>query len=166
MRAIVAVDENWAIGKDNQLLFHIKEDLKRFKNLTTGHAVIMGRKTFESLPGKKPLINRINFILTRNKDYKVDGAFVINSYEDFLYKYCNIVDSKDIYIIGGSEIYNLFMDSIDEVYLTKIYKSVEGADAFFPNLEILNNWEIRGESDIFKDENGIEYQFMLYHKMN
>lgn len=163
MKAIVAVDENWAIGKDNQLLFHIKEDLKQFKTLTMDKAIVMGRKTFESLPGKKPLKGRDNYILTRDTNYSVEGATVVNSYSEFLTQYANKYPPSEIFVIGGSEIYKLFFDSIDEVYLTKIHSSVEGADTFFPNLDELDKWELMSHTDIYKDENGLEYQFMVYH---
>ena len=162
MRAIVAVDKNWAIGKNNELLFHIKEDLKRFKSLTIGKAVVMGRKTFESLPGKKPLQGRDNFILTRDENYHVDGAIVVHSYYEFLSKYASEYLPCDIYVIGGSEIYKLFLDSIDEIYVTKVNKIVEDADKFFPNLDELYNWEVFADTDVFTDDSGIDYKYVIY----
>lgn len=164
MRAIVAVDENWAIGKDNNLLFHIKEDLQRFKTLTIGRAVVMGRKTFESLPDRKPLEGRDNYILTRDENYFVEGAIVVNSYSDFLSNYANKYPSDNICIIGGSEIYKLFLNDVNNVYLTKVHKSVEGADAFFPNLNEMEEWEIADRSEVYKSKHGIEYEFILYKK--
>lgn len=166
MRAIVAVDENWAIGKDNQLLFHIKDDLQRFKTLTMGRAVVMGRKTFESLPDKKPLPGRDNYILSRDKNYSVEGAIVINSYAEFLSKHAHKYQPSNIYIIGGAEIYRLFFNCIDEIYLTKIHKAVKDADTFFPNLDVLDNWELESHTDVYKDKHGLEYEFMLYKNKN
>lgn len=163
MRAIVAVDEKWAIGKNNDLLFHIKDDLKRFKSLTIGKAVVMGRKTFESLPGKKPLPGRDNYILTRDENYHVDGAVVVHSYHEFLSKYAPEYLSCDIYVIGGAEIYRLFLDSVDEIYVTKVHKIVDDADRHFPNLDELEDWELLSHTDIYKDEDGTEYEFILYH---
>jgi len=164
MKAIVAIDENWAIGKDNKLLFHIKEDLQRFKTLTIGRAVVMGRKTFESLPDHKPLEGRDNYILTRDENYFVEGATVVHSYTDFLSNYADKYLPTNICIIGGAEIYKLFFNYIDEVYLTKIYKSVDDADTFFPNLDKLNDWEMVESSDALKDKHGILYRFILYRR--
>lgn len=164
MNAIVAVDKKWAIGKDNELLFHIKEDLKRFKELTTDKAVIMGRKTFESLPNKKPLPNRDNYILSRDNNYNVEGAVVIHSVEDFLNNYAHKYLTNNIFIIGGSEIYKLFFYLIDDIYVTKIHKEIPDANKFFINLDLLDNYKITDKSNLFIDENGLNYEFILYTK--
>ena len=164
MKAIVAVDNNWAIGKGQDLLFHIKEDLKRFKNMTTGKVVVMGRKTFDSLPNRRPLPNRTNIVLTKNIFYNIPGAEVLHSVHEFLYMYPKKYNEEDIFIIGGSKIYNEFMDYIDDVYVTKIYASVDGADKYFQNLDSNKKFEIVDESDIF-NENGLEYQFIHYKRI-
>ena len=126
---IAAAAENNVLGKDNQLIWHISEDLKRFKRLTQGHAVIMGRKTFESLP--KALPNRINIILTRNQSYKAKDAFVAHTPEAALEL---AGDDPVPFIIGGGEIYSLFLPLADAIELTRVHHAFEG-DAFFPEID-------------------------------
>lgn len=123
---IAAFDQERGLGKDNQLLFHLKEDLKRFRALTTGHTVVMGRKTFESLP--YPLPERRNVILTRNTRYKHSGCEVVTSPDDILAKYR--ADDR-IFIIGGAQIYEQFLPYATDLYLTQVFRKFE-ADAFFP----------------------------------
>ena len=131
---IAAVDKNNAIGKDNKLLFHIKEDLLFFKETTINHTIIMGRKTFEALPGVLPL--RKHIILTRDKNYKVNNPQV--KIESSLKSVLEDLKDKDeeVFIIGGGEIFEQVMESglVDKIYLTKINKSVEDADTFFPQI--------------------------------
>ena len=131
---IAAVDKNNAIGKDNKLLFHIKEDLLFFKETTINHTIIMGRKTFEALPGVLPL--RKHIILTRDKSYKVNDPQV--KIESSLKSLLEDLKDKDeeVFIIGGGEIFEQVMESglVDKIYLTKINKSVEDADTFFPQI--------------------------------
>ena len=131
---IAAVDKNNAIGKDNKLLFHIKEDLLFFKETTINHTIIMGRKTFEALPGVLPL--RTHIILTRDKSYKVNDPQV--KIKSSLKSILEDLKNKDeeVFIIGGGEIFEQVMESglVDKIYLTKINKSVEDADTFFPQI--------------------------------
>ena len=131
---IAAVDKNNAIGKDNKLLFHIKEDLLFFKETTINHTIIMGRKTFESLPGVLPL--RKHIILTRDKNYKVNDPHV--KIKSSLKSILEDLKDKDeeVFIIGGGEIFEQVMESgiVDKIYLTKINKSAEDADTFFPQI--------------------------------
>ena len=131
---IAAVDKNNAIGKDNKLLFHIKEDLLFFKETTINHTIIMGRKTFEALPGVLPL--RKHIILTRDKSYKVNDPQV--KIKSSLKSILEDLKGKDeeVFIIGGGEIFEQVMESgiVDKIYLTKINKSVEDADTFFPQI--------------------------------
>ena len=125
---IAAAAKNDALGKDNDLIWHISEDLKRFKRLTSGHAIIMGRKTFESMP--KALPNRTNIVLTNKKDYQPEGAIVVHTIEDAL----NLVkDDTQPFIIGGGEIYRLFMPYCDRIELTRVHHNFE-ADVFFPKI--------------------------------
>ena len=123
---IAACSKNRAIGKDNKLLWHLPNDLKRFKRLTTGKTVVMGRKTFESIG--KPLPNRKNIILTNNKDLIIEGCEVITSISEL-----NLIE--DIVIIGGEQIYKLFIDLADIIELTLIDKYFDG-DAFFPEIDL------------------------------
>lgn len=133
MKAIAATDKFWGIGKDNQLLFHIPEDLKFFKQQTEGKVVLMGRKTFESLPGGNPLPNRINVVLTNSGSFTTNGVslFMGNcvDVEPILSKY----DPDDIYVIGGGSIYKRFLHECDEIFITRYDKAYK-PDTFFPNL--------------------------------
>ena len=126
---IAATSTNNALGKDNQLVWHLPDDFKRFKTLTSGHFIIMGRKTFESFP--KPLPNRTHVIITRQKDYQVpDGCIVVPSLEKAI-AFCP--KDEEVYIIGGGEIYKQSIDIADKVELTRVHTSVE-ADTFFPEI--------------------------------
>ena len=164
MNAIVAVDNNWAIGKGQELLFHIEEDLKRFKEMTTGKVVVMGRKTFETLPHRRPLPNRTNIVLSKDIFYQRPGVNVVHFVHEVVYMCPKKYKEEDIFIIGGSKIYNEFLEYIDDVYVTKIYASVNDADKFFPNLDLNRDFEIINKSDIF-NENGLEYQFIHYKRI-
>lgn len=137
---IVAMDEKRGIGKDNGLLWHLPEDMKFFKNTTTDNIVVMGRKNYESIPEKyRPLPNRENVILTRNKDYKAEGCLVFHSFEEILDHYAD-EEEKTMFIIGGGEIYKLALekDIVDEMYITKVEKTYD-ADTFFPEIN-LRDW--------------------------
>ncbi len=155
---IVAAAQNNAIGKRNSLLWRMPEDLKFFKKTTTGHTVIMGRKTFESVG--KPLPYRRNIIITRQKDYNVEGAEVVHSLEEAL-AICN--PKEENFIIGGAEIYSLAMDKVDRIYFTLIYAEFE-ADAFFPPI-LQDLWQLVSESyHNADDKNPYDYNFMIYEK--
>lgn len=132
---IVATAEKGVIGKDNQLIWHLPEDLKMFRRLTTGHVIIMGRKTFESIG--KPLPNRTSIIISRNTDYLVDGCIVVGSLEEAIEK-AKEIETEEAFIIGGAQIYALALDMADTVYLTQVHHNFEG-DAFFPVLDT-NIW--------------------------
>jgi len=141
---IAAIGKNRELGKDNKLLWNIPEDFKRFKELTTGHVVIMGRKTYESLPEKfRPLPNRVNVVITRNVNYKTKGIIVYSSLEEALKNLeskiqnseLSILNSKfkdEVFIIGGASIYAQGIKYADKLYLTLIDKTYSDADAFFP----------------------------------
>lgn len=135
---IVAVTENDAIGKDNELLFRLKEDLKNFKRLTSENVIIMGRKTYESIG--KPLKNRINIVISRNDNKDEENLIWTHSLEEALKKAKEY--EKDIFIIGGGSVYKeaLEKDVIDKIYLTRIKKRVNDADTFFPRLDYFNKW--------------------------
>lgn len=132
---IVATAEKGVIGKDNQLIWHLPEDLKMFRRLTTGHVIIMGRKTFESIG--KPLPNRTSIIISRNIDYLVEGCIVVGSLEEAIEK-AKEIETEEAFIIGGAQIYALALDMADTVYLTQVHHNFEG-DAFFPVLDT-NIW--------------------------
>ena len=133
MNLIAAVDKNWAIGRNNKLLVSIPDDMKFFRETTTGKVVVMGRKTLESFPGKKPLKNRVNIVLTGDRSYQADGAVIVHDMEE-LHEELKKYPSEDIYVIGGESIYKQLLDECDVAHITKIDFAYE-ADAWFPNLD-------------------------------
>lgn len=159
MNLIVAVDRNWAIGKDNKLLVSIPDDMKFFRETTTGKVVVMGRKTLESFPNGKPLKNRVNIVLTRDPKYSVDGAVIVHSKEE-LDKELNKYESDDIYVIGGESIYRLLLDECDRAFVTYVDYSYD-ADTYFPNLDEKSEWKLAEESEeqTYYD---IEFYFRTY----
>jgi dihydrofolate reductase len=161
MKLIVNADKNWGIGKGNELLVHIPSDMKFFRETTTGHVVVMGRKTLESFPNKMPLPKRTNIVLTKNKDYNAHGAIVVGNKEELLEELAEY-DSDEIYIIGGESIYNLMLPYCDTAYVTKLDYTYD-ADTFFPNLDQMEDWEIVEESEeqTFFD---IEFTFRTYKR--
>lgn len=159
MNAIVAIDSNWGIGYEGKLLYHIKEDMSRFKARTKNTIVVMGRKTFESLPEQKPLKNRINIVLTRQDvTYDYDNVIVMHSVDEVL-NYCK---DKEAYCIGGAEIYKLFLPYIDKLYITKIKEKAPKADAYFPNIYNIPGWEKMYVTKTEEDENGVLYSFQVF----
>ncbi len=161
---IVAVSENGVIGKDNDLIWHLPNDMRFFKETTMGHHVIMGRKNFESIPHKyRPLPNRTNVVITRQSDYKAEGCMVVNSVEAALEVAKQNGDSEP-FIIGGGQIYKLALEAnmIDKVYLTKIHHSFEG-DTFFPELN--SDWEEINKIENKADEkHSYNYDFITLKK--
>ena len=138
MNLIAAVDKNWAIGRNNKLLVSIPDDMKFFRETTTGKVVVMGRKTLESFPGKKPLKNRVNIVLTGDRSYQADGAVIVHDMEE-LHEELKKYPSEDIYVIGGESIYKQLLDECDVAHITKIDFAYE-ADAWFPNLDEKEEW--------------------------
>lgn len=150
IRLIVAYDRNRGIGKDNQLVWKQSADLKRFKDITSGKTVVMGRKTFDSIG--KPLPNRNNIVLTRTK-FEIPGVNVITDIEQ--------ITDKEYFVIGGSEIYNLFLDRADEIYLTIIDCEID-ADCWFPKID-MDIWNIQNQEFYKKDEkNQHDYTFIKF----
>lgn len=159
MKIIVAVDLNWGIGCDGKLLQHIPEDMKFFKEKTIGNVVVMGRETFESLPGKNPLKDRVNIVLSRDRSFKDDRLIICNSIEDTL-KELQKYENNKVFIIGGETIYKQFLPYCDELYITKIQNEYK-ADRFFPNVDIMSDWELIKESEV-KEYNNVRYVFSTY----
>ncbi|WP_367567966.1 dihydrofolate reductase [Lacrimispora sp.] len=145
MNIIVAVDKNWSIGNQGQLLVSIPEDKKLFREETLGKVIVMGRKTLESLPGKQPLYGRTNIVLTRNPDYKVKGALICHSVEEVL-KELQKYRSEDCFIIGGQSIYEEFLPYCDTAHVTYI-DYIYSADTHFPDLDQDPSWEMAAESE-------------------
>lgn len=163
INAIVAVDNNWGIGSNNKLLANIPEDMKFFKEKTMNSIVIIGRKTYESLP-KKPLPNRTNVVITSNIDkenvleVKKDGVVYVNM--DTLKSILPYI-SINTFIIGGGMIYKELLPYCEQVYVTHIYKTYDNADTFFPNIDDMPEWEVEWTSEI-KEYNNTYYQFLTY----
>jgi len=157
---IAAAAENNVLGKDNKLIWHISEDLKRFKRLTEDHSIIMGRKTFESMP--KALPRRKNIILTRNKEYKAENALIAHTAKEAL---ALAEDDPTPFIIGGGEIYSLFLSKADSIELTRVHKSFEG-DAFFPEIKS-DKWElISSEKNKYNDDKTLTYSYLTFKKID
>ncbi len=145
MKLIAAADARWGIGKDGKLLVSIPADMKYFQSVTSGHTVIMGRKTLESFPGKKPLKNRRNIVLTTRKDLKMDGVEIASGVEEAL-RMVSGSDPDEVFCIGGAQIYRLFLPYCDTALITRI-DHVYDADAFLPDLDQAPEWVKTGESD-------------------
>ena len=155
MQAIVAVSQSWGIGKGGDLLFRLPSDLRRFKAMTTGHTVIMGRKTLDSLPGGKGLPHRRNLVLSRQSDFAPDRAEVIHSVEDILK-----TAEDDAFVIGGQQVYEQLLPYCTRVHITKVLSDPE-ADAFFPELDKLPGWKVASAGEMLT-ENGLSFQYVEY----
>ncbi|MCC6384646.1 MAG: dihydrofolate reductase [Bacteroidia bacterium] len=155
---IVAADQNNGIGKENQLPWHLPADLKRFKNITMGHPILMGRKTFESIG--KPLYGRINIVITRNKNFLTEGVIVFNSIETALKQFSN----EEVFITGGEEIFRQSMQLADKIYLTRVFATFD-TDTFFPEIDE-TQWEIiKTEQHESDEKNPYRYAFIDYQRI-
>lgn len=152
---IAAVGKNLELGKNNDLIWHFKEDMKFFKDTTMGHTVVMGRKTFESLP--KALPGRKNIVISSNAQYQAQGATVVSSIEEAL----QIADNEEVFVIGGGKIYAEFLPYADKLYLTEIYAECEDADTYFPQF---NKSEYIKEIINYYDIDGVEFYHVVYKK--
>ncbi|MCR5388733.1 MAG: dihydrofolate reductase [Lachnospiraceae bacterium] len=161
MKMIAAVDKNWAIGKNNKLLVSIPNDMKFFRETTSGKVVVMGRKTLDSFPNGMPLKNRVNIVLTRDKNFKRGDAVIVHTEEE-LFEELKKYDSDDVYVIGGESIYKLLCDKCNVAHITKIDFAYD-ADAYFPNLDEKPEWVITADSDeqTYFD---LCYNFLRYEK--
>ena len=156
--AVVVVDANNGIGKENKLLVHFPADLKRFKSITTGHSIVMGRKTFDSMGRALP--NRRNILISRQSNLTAEGAEIASSLQEAL-DFCR--DEKEVFIIGGAEIFRQAFDIIDRIYLTRIHKSFD-ADTFFPEINDMD-WQEAERTDFKPDEKTpFSYSFVTYQK--
>lgn len=163
MNLIVNADKNWGIGRENQLLVHIPNDMKMFRQTTTGKVVVMGRKTLESFPNGMPLPKRTNIVMTTDQDYDGRGAIVVHSEEELFEEPKKYAD-EDIFIIGGESIYRMMLPYCDTAYVTRLDYAYD-ADTYFPDLDALEGWEIVKESEeqTYFD---LEYVFLKYQKRN
>lgn len=166
--AVVCVDNNYGIGSKNDLLAHIPEDMKMFKDITTGGAVVVGRKTYDSLP-KKPLPDRQNIVITSKvkKKPKIQKDGTIHSNMKYIRAWLSkeevINENCGIYVIGGGMIYKELLPFCERVYITKVFHSYEDVDTYFPNIDEMPEWELTSASEI-KEHNGIHYQFCVYDR--
>lgn len=161
MNIIAAVDSNWAIGYQNSLLVRIPRDQQRFRGMTEGKVIVVGRKTLESFPQQQPLTNRVNIILSRDQKYTVKDADVVHSVEalmEALKKY----DTDDVYVAGGASVYEQLLPYCDTAYITKIDYTYQ-ADAYFPRLDELEEWQLTADSEeqTYFD---LEYYFQKYER--
>jgi len=165
MNLIVAVDDDWAIGKKNDLLYNLPEDMKYFRETTNEKVVIMGDNTIRSLPGGKPLKNRTTIVMTLDKTFKVDGAKHICHSVNELGSVLKNYNDNDVFVCGGAGIYKLLLPYTKFAYITKIHASTKDAEVFFPNLDTLNNWTQIKTSGIMN--NGTyKYEFTIYENKN
>ena len=158
MNFIVAVTNDYAIGKDNDLLFHLPTDLKYFKATTLNKVVVMGDRTYFSLP-KRPLPNRINIVLSNNPEFNEQGIVIVRNLDE-LFSEIEKYDPNDVFVTGGASVYNLLMDYCDKAYITKIDKIVP-ADTYINNIEKMGNWKLESSSDT-QTENGLDFSFKVF----
>ncbi|HCQ30512.1 MAG TPA: diacylglycerol kinase [Flavobacteriales bacterium] len=162
---IAAVAENNVIGKDNDLIWHLPNDLKYFKKITLGHHIVLGRKNYLSIPEKyRPLPNRKNIVLTRNPEFKAEGCIVLNSLESAI-EYAKNQGEEELFIIGGGEIYKQALDKnlINRLYITHVHESFEG-DTFFPHINY-DEWKLVSKECNLKDEkHPHDFTFCIYEK--
>ena len=155
---VAAIASNNVIGKKNSLPWNIPEDLKRFKQLTSGHTILMGRKTFDSIG--RPLPNRQNIVMTKDENFEKEGIKVINDFDEALELIKE--SNEDIFVIGGSKIYELFEPVANSLAITRILKDFEG-DAFFPDIN-WDLWQIEKEENFFDEKSNIECKLIEYSK--
>ena len=158
MNLIAAVDQNWAIGKDGDQLCYIPADLKRFQALTTGHAVILGRKTLATFPGGRPLKNRRSLILSRSADFAPEGAEVFTDVDSLLK-----AAPADAFVIGGASVYKALLPYCDRAYITKIDRAWP-ADSFFPDLDADPAWQVTEEGEPLEHE-GLTFRYVTYERV-
>ena len=155
---VAAIASNNVIGKENSLPWNIPEDLKRFKQMTSGHTILMGRKTFDSIG--RPLPNRQNIVMTKDKNFEQEGIKVINDFDEALELIKE--SNEDVFVIGGSKIYELFEPVANSLAITRILKDFEG-DAFFPDFN-WDLWQIEKEEKFFDEKSNIECKLIEYSK--
>lgn len=158
MNLIVAVDRNWAIGKDGDQLVYLSEDLKHFKALTTGHPVILGRKTLATFPGGRPLKGRRNMILSRSPGFAPEGAEVFQNLPALLE-----AAPEDAFVLGGASVYAALLDRCGTAYVTRIEASFPGPDCFIPNLDRLPQWHVTDEGPTL-EEQGLRFRYVTYRR--
>lgn len=165
MSSVVAVSDNNAIGKNKGLLWHLPKDMEYFKNVTYGHHVLMGRKSYESIPEKyRPLKGRVNIIVTRQGDFKAEGCKVVSTVEEAI-QFAKDNGEEELMILGGGEIYKYLLDKTDRVYLTKVHHTFSDADTFFPEL-VTEEWEVKSNEKHSADEKHLyDFDFVVLDRI-
>jgi len=158
---IVAIASNRAIGKNNRLLFHLPEDLKYFKKVTSGHTVIMGKNTWDSLP-LKPLPGRTNIVLNREMELKCDQCVTLPSVDEVI-RYCEKLNDPECFIIGGGEVYKTFLPLAQRLYITRVEKEFE-ADTFFPEIPG-NEWKLVSSTENFSEKENFRYFYEVWERI-
>ncbi|NLC03534.1 MAG: dihydrofolate reductase [Tissierellia bacterium] len=166
MKMIFAVDENWNIGYDGDMLFKISKDLQRFRRLTETNIIIMGRKTFESLPDQKALPNRINIVITRDATYKADDIVVVTSIDELfqLLEKINPDNSMVNFVIGGGNIAHQLLQYCNYAYITKVLRSFDATDTLIPNLDEDQDWKILSQSPYYMQDD-LMYNYVDYERI-
>lgn len=161
MQIMAAVDNNWAIGFQNSLLVRIPRDQQMFREMTEGKVLVIGRKTLETFPQKQPLKNRINIILSRDRNYTVKDGIVVHSMEE-LFEELKKYDTNDVYVAGGASVYEQLLPCCDTAHITKVDYTYQ-ADAYFPRLDKMEDWKLTEESEeqTYFD---LEYYFQKYER--
>lgn len=162
MKSIVAVDKNWGIGRNNDMLISIPDDMKHFITHTKDKVVVMGKNTLDSFPEGKPLKNRVNIVLSR-RDLKMDNVIFVKTIDE-IFKEIKKYNSDDILVVGGGSVYKQLLPYCSNCLITKILKEFE-AEIFYPNLDEMDNWKIIEESEEY-DYEGIKYKFLNYKNNN
>ena len=158
MNLIAIVDENWAIGRNGDQLIYISADLKRFRELTRGPTVILGRKTLATFPEGRPLKGRRNLILTRDPEFRAEGAELCRSVDEVLAK-----ADPDAFVLGGGSVYHALADACDTAYLTQVGRAFPGADTWFPNLAKRPGWAA-AETGEWQEEDGVPFRYVTWRK--
>ena len=161
MNLIAAVDENWGLGCEGELLVRLTQDMKFFRGKTTGNVIVIGRKTLESFPGGKPLPNRVHIVLTGNKAYACEGVIICHSIEEVLEE-TKKYREKEIFVAGGGSVYRQFLPHCDKAYITKVFAGFS-ADTFLDNLDKNQNWTLVQEGER-QEEKGLAFSFTTYER--
>ena len=159
IHAIVAVASDWGIGRQGELLCHLPADMKHFKEVTMGHSIVMGRKTFESFP-RRPLPGRQNIVITHNQQWQYPGATVAHSVEDAI----AVAETPDVFIIGGADVYEQTLSMVEVLHVTMIHARWASADAYFPTLD-MDEWEeVDREHNASDARNAYEFDFVTLRR--
>lgn len=164
MNLVVAVDTAWGIGKDNNLLYHIPEDMKFFRQLTIGNFVICGRKTLISFPDSKPLPNRIHYVLTSGDIEKTEEIIPVHNLEELKTKIASLDDER-VFVIGGASVYRQLYKQCKKAYVTKIFCDEKEADVFFPNLDDDSDFRLVEAGEVQESKNGKRFAFFTYENI-